>query len=227
MKLQTGIIKMALIKSGKDDTLLEFESLAVKASVTTPENLGQHRMVLQSGTIAASTAAGIIFSFRNASTNRLCLVNDVKIGFRSIAGNTVGSQVVSLWNTRSYTAIETTNISTAPILKNQNITPNSKARTALLRICGTAMATGGTGTDDTQPLSSLVVAIPGAISAMPMQSFFSYFGGFGLRPYPLVHAPDEGFRIRADTAFGGGTDTEVAIVMVDWTEVFYTTVFPG
>lgn len=212
---------MAIIRSGLSAReLLEVDSTsrAVKVTFKGAEMLGGFRMQFTSGTIAASTAAGIIYAFQYFGTN-MAVVTNVSIGFRAIAGNTVGSQVVSLWPTRSYTVIDSTGAATAPTLKGQTVTPNiSYQMQTNIRIANTGMISGGTGTDDANPYSSLIVAIPGNISPMPVQSFFSSNLGFSQSQHPMIFAQNEGFRIRADTIFGGGTDTEVAIVNVEWIE---------
>lgn len=219
---------MAIIKSGNSDTVLHIShtTRAMNVSYFGNEVVGSYRRVLQSGSIAASTGAGVIFSFWNGSYDppaKFIEINDISIGFRTIAGNTAGSQVISLWKGTGMSGLETTNISTAPTIKGQKLFPKSQQMTAEMIICSTAMATGASGsiTEDSQALASLVFAYNGNISPLPIQSFFSYHGELGLHDYPIVLVGNEFVRIRADTAFPGGTDSVVAIVQIDWSEFSY------
>ena len=215
---------MAIISSGiNDGTLLEIDPTfnAVKVGgFYVPENSGVYRATLTSGTIASATGAGIIFAFQNPSSIVTAIILDVRIGFRPVAAATAGSQSVSLWATRSYTAIDTTGAAAAPTYKGQQLSSiRGEQFFANMRIANTGMISGGTGNDDSQALSGLVfpyqsILAPGA----GMLSFFSRTNGnFGWMQYPLVCAQNEGFRIRADTVFPT-SDTEVAKVDVEWVE---------
>ena len=248
---------MAIIRSGRgDDICLAVDPTydAVRTAVRAPEiggSGGYYRTTLLSGTIATLAAGSIIYAFQNPSTNTggLCVVNNVQIGFRAIAGDTSTSFVVSLYATRSYTVLDTIGAASAPILKGDGMTSaRATQMNALMRICNTGTIKGGTGTDDSQPLSSIVFTHPGAISNLGLYStpFFQQqagtsssglstlgggstgsggAGGIGTWIHPLVLAPGEGFRIRADTTPIDGiinTNTFVAYVDVDW---FETTAF--
>lgn len=106
---------------------------------------------------------------------------------------------------------------------------------SLLRISNTGALSGGTGTDDSQPLSSLIFSHPGAVSNVGLAAapIFAQVGGnhsgaplgvngggggYSTYFHPLVLAQNEGFRLRNDHNPFGGTDSWVAYVAVDWFE---------
>tara|TARA_R110000868_G_scaffold209825_4_gene459698 strand:- start:217 stop:909 length:693 start_codon:yes stop_codon:yes gene_type:complete len=206
----------------------------IHVSIRAPEaggGGGYYRLALASGTITALAANTIFYAFRNPAANPI-IVPNVTVGWRPIAGNTALSFIVSLYVTRSYTVLDTTGAATAPILKGEAVTQiRSTQMNALARISNTGALSGGTGTDDAQPLGSIVFNNPGSISSVGLttQAFFpqsgpSSFpggatGGMGSPYYPLVLAQDEGFRIRVENTPIGGTNTIVAYVSVDWAEV--------
>lgn len=77
---------------------------------------------------------------------------------------------------------------------------------------------GGTGTDDSQPLSSLVFTHPGTISTLGNQTIWQQNPGGLIQPsFPLVIAQNEGFRLRFNAAMLAG-NTMVAFVDVEWLE---------
>lgn len=204
-------------------------------------------MTLLSGTITALAANSIFYAFQNPTANNgLCVVTNVSVGFRAIAGsNTSTSFIVSMYATRSYTVLETIGIATAPSLKaNVMTSARSTQMNARLRISNNGAISNGTGTDDAQPLASAIFTHPGAISNLGLYSVPLFqqaagtsssgstgtggtsssgstvtggAGGIGTWLHPLVLAPGEGFRLRADTAIVVG-NTFVAYVDVEWFE---------
>lgn len=224
---------MAIIKDAITDDCLYVDPTynAIRTSVRSPGvDGGYYRTTLLSGTINGLTAGSIIYAFRNPSTN-LCVVQNVSIGFRAIASSTKTSFVVSIYFTRNYTVMDTTGAATAPTLIDKVMTINrSTQMNALQRISNTGALSGGTGTDDSQPLASAVFTHPGAISNVGLYTTTLFQqatgltqgqglgGGVGTWVHPLVIAQNEGFRIRADTSLIAGTNTLVAYVDVDWFE---------
>jgi hypothetical protein len=238
---------MAIIRSGQgNDVCLAVDPTydAIHGSFRAPEGGGgYYRTTLLSGTITALAAGSIFYAFQNPTTNNgLCVVTNVNVGFRAIAGNTSNSFIVSMYATRSYTVLETTGIATAPSLKGDVMTSaRSTQMNARLRISNTGAISGGTGTDDAQPLASAIFTHPGAVSNLGLYSVPLFqqaagtsssglstlgggstgtggAGGIGTWLHPLVLAPGEGFRLRTNTAALAGSDTFVAYVDVDWFE---------
>ena len=229
---------MGIIKSGADTTQLEVDPTfkAAKIAYAQPEILGAYRAVYTTGTLPVSlAAASILYGFRNPSSNP-CIINDVRIACRSPAQSVVASIVFSLYATRSYTVIETGNINAITNFKGNSLW-STKAQQMNARhiICATAGATGGTGTDDAQPLASVIGYYFSFIAPMNVQSFFretltstvnySNSGytaggsGFNHLQHPLVCAQNEGFRIRNDTVFPAGNNTTICYIQVEWLEV--------
>lgn len=238
---------MAIIRSGQgNDVCLAVDPTydAIHGSFRAPEGGGgYYRMTLLSGTIDALAAGGIFYAFQNPTANNgLCVVTNVSVGFRAIAGsNTSTSFIVSMYATRSYTVLETIGIATAPSLKaNVMTSARSTQMNARLRISNNGAISNGTGTDDAQPLASAIFTHPGAISNLGLYSVPLFqqaagtsssglstlgggstgtggAGGIGTWLHPLVLAPGEGFRLRTDTAIVVG-NTFVAYVDVEWFE---------
>jgi hypothetical protein len=180
---------------------------------------GYYRASLVSGTLSAIAANGIFFAFQNPSTN-LCLIQNVSIGFRAVAGSATPSSITpNLFFTRSYTAIDATGAATALAIKGQMLTQTRATQlNATLRISNTGALSGGTGTDDAQPLSSLVFTHPGTVSTLGNQTIWQQNPGGLIQPsHPLIIAQNEGFRLRFNAAMLAG-NTMVAFVDVEWLE---------
>lgn len=183
---------------------------------------GYYRSSLLSGTITARAAGDILYVFQNPSASPvLSVVVGMSIGFRGIAGSATSSAfVASLYATRSYTVLDTTGAVAAVSYKGQMLTQTrSSQQNSLYRITSTTAITGGTGTDDAQPMASLVFTHPGIVTTLGNYPFFPpMMGGMGMPKYPLVLAAGEGFRIRTDQAWTTG-NTAVCQVDVEWIEV--------
>lgn len=215
---------MAIIKSGSgDDTCLEVDPTfdAALASYRGPDASGggYYRASLVSGTIATLAAAGIVYGFQYQGTGK-AMIAQVSIGGRPLAGNTSQAGTFSLYFTRSYTAMDTTGAATAVSYKGQYLAQTrSTQMNSIFRISNTGAMSGGTGTDDSQPLSSVVMTHPGSVSTMSNFPFFQVnTAGISLPIYPLTLAQNEGFRIRADTTPIAGSNTMVLMVDVEWFE---------
>lgn len=206
---------MAQIQSGASADLLTIDPTfkAARVSIRPPEITGAYRISQRTGTIAAGTAAGIMAAFRYTGTG-VAVVQSVRIGLNVLTAYTAGSIVFSVWATRNYTATETTNYTAATLTGN-----NAKLRTsfatssALFGVATTTGITGGTGTDDTNPLGSCTFNLPATVTGQPIQDFFT----FSLQSHPLVLGQNEGFRVRNDTAFAA-TGASNIVVMVEWFE---------
>lgn len=227
---------MAIIRDLHDDTYLAVDNSfkAIRGSVRPPDigsGGGYYRRSLASGTLATLTNGSMFYAFRNPVAATV-IIQNISVGFRAIAGNTTISFIVSLYATRSYTATETAGVATAPTLKGGMMTQTRATQlNSFLRISNTGPISGGTGTNDSQPLASLIFNHPGAISnvGLSSQTFFPQLsgtstkpggglGGIGTHVFPLVLAQNEGFRIYTDTTPNIGTNTVVAYVDVDWCE---------
>jgi hypothetical protein len=217
---------MAIIHSGlADDGMWEVDptSDAVLCSVRGCEAIGggYYRASLNSGTITARAAGDILYAFQNPSTSPiLSVILGVSIGFRGIAGGATSSSFVSsLYFTRSYSVLDTTGALAAVSFKGQLLTQTrSSQANSIYRITSTTAMTGGTGTDDSHPLASLVFTHPGIVTTLNGYPFFSpTMGGLALPQHPIVLAPGEGVRIRTDQAWTTG-NTAVACVDVEWLE---------
>lgn len=206
---------MAQIQSGNSSDLLAIDPTfkAARVTIRPPEITGAYRIAMRTGTIAASTAAGIMAAFRYTGTG-VAVIQSVRIGLNVLSAYTAGSIVFSVWATRSYTATETTNYTAATLTGN-----NAKLRTshatsnAVFGVATTTGITGGTGTDDSQALASCTFNLPNTITGQPVQDFFT----FSMQSHPLVLGQNEGFRVRNDTAFAA-TGTSNVVVMVEWFE---------
>jgi len=207
---------MATIVSGATADVMTVDPTfkAARVSIRPPEVTGAYRLAQRSGIIAASTAAtSILYAFRYTGTG-VAVISSVRVGLNVTTGYTAGSIVFSIWATRSYTVTETTAYTAATLTTN-----NAKLRTSFATcavaagICTTTTISGGTGTDDAQPLSAVTFNLPATITGQPVQDFFN----FNLQSYPLVCAQNEGFRIRNDTAFAA-TGASNLVVSIEWFE---------
>jgi hypothetical protein len=206
---------MAQIQSGADTTLLTVDPTfnAARVSIRPPEVTGAYRCTKTTGTIAAATAAGVMAAFRYPGTG-VAVVASVRIGINLLTAYTAGSIIFSVWGTRSYTATETTNYTAATLTGN-----NAKLRTSmatcssLFGVATTTGITGGTGTDDSQPLGSCTFTLPATVAGQSVQDFFT----FNMQSFPLILGQNEGFRLRNDTAFASA-GTSNLVISVEWFE---------
>ena len=222
---------MAIIKSGTSNVVAKIDPsfAALVGAYRAPDpgaGGGYYRMSLTSGTLTSIAAAGIFFAFQNPSAVNLVMIQNVSVGFRAIAGGaTPNSMVASMYVTRSNTAIDATGAAGILPQKGQMLTQTRATQIdSFLRIGNTGALSGGTGTDDAQPIASAVFNHPGTISAVGLttQTMFQVNpGGLIMPNYPLILATNEGFRLRFDQAMLVA-NTMVAFVDVEWIE---TTIF--
>ena len=207
---------MGQIQSGATADLLTVDPTfkAARVTIRPPEITGAYRIAQRSGNIAASTAAAsMLYAFRYTGTG-VALVTSVRIGLNLITGYTQGSISFGIYFTRSYNVTETTNYTAATLTTNNAKLRTSHATTsAVCGICTTTGISGGTGSDDTQPLAGCVFNLPATIVGQSVQDFFT----FNMQSHPIVLAQNEGFRIRNDTAFAA-TGASNLVVNVEWSE---------
>lgn len=181
--------------------------------------LGAYRKAMTSGTIAAALAGGsLVFGMRWAPTpnTHLALVRRINIAAGDLVGFTAGLIKFDLFAARSYTVLETVG-GTAGVFTGNNAKLRSSYATSAgmtSYMATTAAISGGTHTDDTDPLgqdSVSVAATAGAPITNPMNLFQALPG----EP-PLVLANNEGFVIKATVP---ATGTWQLGVTVDWDEV--------
>lgn len=184
---------------------------ALRTSVYPIEHEGAFRAVQKSGIIAASTAAGIQFSFRYFGTGT-CVITSVKLGFQATAAYTQGAITYSLFPVRNFWNPDTNG--TAALYGY-----NNKLRSTMVqplvetRVPTTGVITAATvGAEDAQAIAHIQHDLPAAISSVPMREFFNY------SPYSKLFTltPFEGFRIR-NTAYSA-LGTAVLSIAVEWIE---------
>ena len=217
---------MAIIKTGTDSDGMWEVDPTFDAALGTVRGMeaaggGYYRAAVTSGVITARAAGDILYVFQNPSTStNLSIILGVNIGFRASAGSATSSSfVTSLYATRSYSVLDTTGAVAAVSYKGQMLTQTrSTQQNSIFRITNTTAITGGTGTDDAQPLASLVFTHAGIITTLNNYPFISpMMGGLSMPKHPIVLAAGEGFRIRTDQAWTSG-NTAVCSVDVEWVE---------
>lgn len=218
---------MAIIKTGEGtgEGMWEVDATFDSgiASVRGQEAItgGHYRASLNSGTISAPAANAILYAFQNPPTSsNTVILMALSPGLRAVAGNATPSGfVLSAYITRSYTVLDTTGAVAAVSFRGQMITQTrATQQNSLYRIGNTGALSGGTGTDTTQPFSSLIFTHPGIVSTLGAQSFgVSIMSGMSMPQYPIILAPGEGIRVRTDQAWPGG-NTAVLYMDIAWME---------
>jgi hypothetical protein len=215
-------IKMAIIQSGADSTLLTVDPSFKSARVTIkPDELtGAYQLSLASGaltTVAASTAsAGTLFSFRYApGTSNVCVVKRVSVGWVQTTAFGAAQQMgLGLFVARGFSGADSGG--TAATLSGDN----QKMRTSLattgvsnINVGTTAALTAGTRTLDAQPLGAAYFWVPGVGTQLVNTELLAY----DVNDYPLVLANQEGFCIQ-NLILMGATGVGTLVVNVEWFE---------
>jgi hypothetical protein len=208
---------MAQIQSGEDATLLTIDPTfnAARVSIRPPEVTGAYRLVMRSGTIAASTAATVLASFRYTGSG-VAVVSTIRVGLNVIVAYTAGSLVCSAWPTRNWTVNDSGATYTPATLTGNNAKLRTShattSATAGIITTGTAY-TAGSATEDSQAYGACTFNLPATVTGQTMQDLLS----FSMQSHPMVCANNEGFRIRNDTAFAAAGTSNV-IVQIEWFE---------
>jgi hypothetical protein len=166
----------------------------------------------------ATTAGGIIFSFRWGDATRIALVLKVQVMVVATAfGGTAGLVERQLVVVRPFTASDTGGTSVLPAA-NKNELRTSFPTTLLTDARFGGFLTAGTGTPDAQPLATVanwMSAVGNVIGNGQPVTLFDATGGF---QHPLVLVQNEGFRIQLNATEAASTrQTFVNIVYCDAT----------
>lgn len=199
---------------------------------------GSYRVALRSGTIAAQLAAnGLIYSFRWGDATLLAVIHRIRAQLFANIAFTAAFNDMSLraYITRSYTASDSSGggSPTAATLTGNNgkkRTSHATSKIATngdLRILGTAVISGGSGTDDTDPFLHSQVGKPNVVNVAAGTEYLApqpivtmeYEPDIGDGVYPHVFAQNEGFRIRNGPVIWPAAGTGILVVTVDWSEV--------
>jgi hypothetical protein len=216
---------------------------AMRSTLRSVELTGSYRASLVSGTITFSniTAAnGVLFTFKNTGSG-LCLIRSVQIGIQIIATGftTTARPSFSLYRVpTSYTQGTTGGTgygagqSTALVNKKRTSQPTSAA-SAVIYASGAGITGDSATSEDAVAIGQVILGGAAAsVTTFPqagLRDFFTAYNatspGFidqgSAAAYPLTLAATEGFRIKNDAAFIGGTTgagTAALVVTVEWDE---------
>jgi hypothetical protein len=153
----------------------------------------------------ATTAGGIIFSFRWGDATRIALVLKVQVMVIATAfGGTAGLVERQLVVVRPFTASDTGGTSVLPAA-NKNELRTSFPTTLLTDARFGGFLTAGTGTPDAQPLATVanwMSAVGNVIGNGQPVTLFDATGGF---QHPLTLVQNEGFRIQLNATEAAST----------------------
>ena len=236
---------MGYIQSNVTNDLVTVDrsTASMRATVRPNEITGSYRTSLVSSTMTFSnitSANGIMFTFRNTGTG-LCLIRSVQIGIQIIATGftTTARPSFSLYRVPTtfsqgtsggtgYGAGQATTI----VGKKRTSMPTSAA--SMVIYASGAGITGDTAsTEDTVPMAQVILGgTAGVVTTFPLAGQRDFFNAYNATSpgfidqgsaitYPLTLATSEGFRIKNDAAFIGGTTgagTAALVVTVEWDE---------
>jgi len=193
---------------------------------------GAYQNCMRSGTIAAVLVVnGILYSFRNPSASLLVIIHRVRVQLFANLAFTAAFNDMScrMHIARSYTTGFTTNGTAATLTGN-----NAKLRTtmptcaSIIHILNTSNAglTGGTATEDTDPMAISNLGKPNVVNAAAGTEYVAaqplitldYEPDMGDGAHPLVLAQNEGFLIRNGLVWPAA-GTGVVVVRTAWSEL--------
>ena len=228
---------MAIQIQGNGGTIGDVDGTTFRAFRTTPRPIdyttgGSYRNAMRSGTIAAVLAANAnVYSFRNPSATFLAVIHRVRAQvFANIAFTAAFNDMsLKMLVARSYTTGWTTNGTAATLSGN-----NAKLRTSMatcasiIHILNTSNAglTGGTSTNDTDPMVISALGKPNVVNAAAATEYLAaqplvtleYEPDLGDGACPLILAQNEGFLIQNGLVWPAA-GTGVLKVEVSWSEV--------
>lgn len=215
---------MAIQFQGSSGTVAEVSGTTHRAMRTEARPLdygalGQYRLSMLSGTMAAGLAANSeIFQFRWTDATRLGAVHLVTLDGLSGSATafTAGFGKVDLLAARSFTAAGTGGTA-ATITTNNGKLRTSMGTTLLgeIRCASTAALTAGTKTLDAQAMGQLSLTF-GTATSVQYASQVVLLGGDDSPPHPLILTQNEGFAVRATVP---ATGTWQFGITVHWTEL--------
>lgn len=211
---------MAVIVSGTSPTtsmVVDPTAAAARVTLRANEVTGSYRASLASGAMAAAAAGNVLYTFKYTGTG-VCIIRSVQIGIQVTTAYTQGSARLGLYPIRtSYT--QSTSGGTQTVFsvnkkRTSQATPNASAV-----ICTTAAMTSSNdtyGSRDSVAYAHILLNLPAAVTTTPLDGLRDFIGPYNPSSHPLVLAPNEGFRIEADTVFPSGTGT--VVVVTEWEE---------
>ena len=173
-----------------------------------------YRTALRSGTIAAATAAGFVYSFRNTGSKIATLLS-VRLGMQILSAYTQGNITFTLVRVNGMLLAADTGGTVGAYGNTQKIRYDvQNANDAELRISSTTVLGAGIGTvEDANAFASIQHDLPSAaLVAQPMKEFLNYSAYSSM----IKIYPGEGFRIK-NTAYAA-TGTSNVVVQVEWAE---------
>jgi hypothetical protein len=209
---------MAVLQSGASTATLTIDPTlsAARVNLRPNEITGSYRASLVSGTIAASTAAGVLYTFKYAGTG-VCIIRSVQIGEQVTTAYTQGSMRMGLYIVRSSFTQGTTNGTLTSFSVNKKRTSQGTPVASAV-ISTTTVVTGDTvGAEDAVAYGHILLNMPNSITTTPVDGLREFVGPYNASAYPLVLAQNEGFRIKNDTAFPA-TGSGNLVVTVEWEE---------
>ena len=209
---------MAVLQSGASTATLTIDPTlsAARVNLRPNEITGSYRASLVSGTIAASTAAGVLYTFKYSGTG-VCIIRSVQVGEQVTTAYTAGSMRLGLYIVRTSFTQGTTNGTLTSFSVNKKRT-SLATPVASAVISTTTVVTGDTvGVEDTVAYGHILLNMPATITTTPVDGLRDFIGPYNASAYPLVLAQNEGFRIKNDTAFPA-TGSGNLVVTVEWEE---------
>lgn len=211
---------MALIQSGASTDILTVDPTAKAARTTIRPNevTGAYRWTATSGSIAAATAAGVLFTWKYAGSG-VAVLRRIDVGLQVTTAYTQGGIKISSYFVRTTFTQATgagNNANTVALTGNIGKKRTSHATTNVSAyICTTTGIINDTATgEDTTPFSSVLLNQPANIGIVGATILYQD----DPTDYPLVFAQNEGFRIKNDTAFAA-TGASNLVVTVEYDEM--------
>jgi len=209
---------MAVVQSGASTATMTVDPTlnAARVNLRPNEITGSYRSSLVSGTIAASTVAGVLYTFKYTGTG-VCIIRSIQVGEQVTTAYTAGSMRLGLYVVRSSFTQGTTNGTQTVFSVNKKRTSQGTPNASAV-IATTTVVTGDTvGAEDAVAYGHILLTLPATITTTPVDGLRDFIGPYNASAYPLVLAANEGFRIKNDTAFAA-TGSGNLVVAVEWEE---------
>ena len=235
---------MGYIQSGvtNDLVVVDRTAAAMRVNIRPNEVTGSYRASLVSSTITFSnitSANGILYTFKNTGSN-LIIIRSVRIGLQIIATGftTTARPSFALYRvptsfTQGTTGGTQFGVDGGTSISNKKRTsmPTSVA-SAVIYASGAGITGDTASTEDTTAFARVILGGAAAsVTTFPQAGLRGFFTEekaadvsadmSDMVGHPLVLAANEGFRIKNDAAFIGGTTgagTAALVVMVEWDE---------
>jgi hypothetical protein len=235
---------MGYIQSGvtNDLVVVDRTPAAMRVNVRPNEVTGSYRASLVSSTMTFSnitSANGILYTFKNTGSN-LIIIRSVRIGLQIIATGFTTTARPSFALYRVPTSFTQGTTGGTQYGVDGGISISSKKRTSMPTSVASAVIyasgagiTGDTAsTEDTTAFARVILGgAASSVTTFPQAGLRGFFTEeksadstsdmSNIAAYPLILAADEGFRIKNDFAFIGGTSgagTAALVVTVEWDE---------